>query len=233
MYRRLTAMAALAFGMMLLLAGEQATAQEGAKVVVLDFQDDGAGLSGKQSAKMADRLSGIFEKSGKYDVVPRKDFKAAVAAHEKATGQPCKSHECMREVARSLGANAVEPKVKKEGGGCAVSLGVAGGGDEMVAGGSVKGGCSMKGMDIGMDGAMLLMTHQVLTKKPLPDIEAIQAKAQAAAAGAKKEIEVTTDDEEAQAELDAAGIEKEEKVDKEAEARAKKMEEDAARKMGW
>lgn len=227
---RLTGFAALALTILLGLAGSEAIAQEGSKVVVLDFEDEGAGLTEEQSAKMADRLSGVFEKSGKYDVVPRDKFKAAVKAREKATGKPCDTRDCMRSVAHSLGANAVEPKVKKEGGGCSVSVGVAGEGGGAVAGGSVKRGCGASGLKVGMDGAMLLMTQKVIKDQPLPEIKAIQENAQAAA-GKQKEVIVTTDAEEDEAELEAAGVE--EQVDEEAEARAVKNEEEAARELGW
>lgn len=234
MDKPLVALVAVSLATLIAFAGAPAKAQEGAKVVVLDFEDEGAGLKGKQSAQMADRLSGIMEKSGKYEVVPRDEYRSALAAHEKTTGQPCQTTECKRTVARSMGAHAVEPKVSKQGGGCAVSLGVAGGGGEAIAGGTVKGGCSMKGMAIGMDGAMLRMTHQIVSEQPLPEIEAIKADAKAAAEGlVPKEIIITTDAEEAEAELQEAGVEVEEQVDEEAEARAVQNEEEAARKLGY
>ena len=210
----------------------RAQAQEGAKVVVLDFDGGDTGLGDEERSGMSDRLS-----DGKYDVIRRDEFKSALASHESKTGKPCKDDKCMMQVARSLGAQgAVRPKVKRDGRGCSVSLGMLGGGGEQVAGSTLKNKCSMKSMAIAMDWAMVEMTYKMGKDKPLLDqaadlptaeeVEEAKRRAEAAAAAAKADLsDADVDD-------DQPEEGEEQQVDREAEERAKRMEAEAARKYG-
>jgi hypothetical protein len=206
------------------------TAGEATKGVVLDFAGEDAGFDQQQRAQMSDRLSQVMADSGRYEVVDRQQFAEAVAAHEAETGQPCSDAACKRMVAGSLGAHVVQPKVERQGGGCAVSVGVMGGGGQPTAGGSVTHRCSVKGAAVSMDGAVLEMTHKIASGEKLPDLAEVQRQA---AAAAPKEIEITTEAEEDQAELDAAQQGDGRKRDAEAEARAEEFEKRAAEELGW
>lgn len=207
-----------------------AAAGEATKVVVLDFAGEDAGFDQQQRAQMSDRLSQVMADSGRYEVVDRQQFAEAVAAHEAETGRPCRDAACKRMVAGSLGAHAVQPEIERQGGGCAVSVGVMGGGGQPAASGSVTHRCSVKGAAVSMDGAVLEMTHQIASGEQLPDLAELQ---QQAAAAAPKEIEITTEAEEDQAELDAAQQGDGRKHDAEAEARAEEFEKRAAEELGW
>ena len=225
----------------------KAVAEEAASVVVLDMDGGDTGMSDEQRTAMSDRLAGVMTKSGKYNVIPRDKFKAAVADREAKSGKPCTDDKCLSAVAKSLGAKGViTPKAKKDGGGCSVSLGASGG-----AGGSVKNKCSAKFMNTAMDGAMLQMTHKMMTDKPLDgiaeaqadegqksgpkivDLEAFNAAKNTALENVEG-IEEVEYQEEGEAEDEAmAEMGEGQAVDKEAEAAALKMEADAAKKMGY
>jgi hypothetical protein len=241
-----------------------AMAQEGATVVVLDVDGADSGLSDEERAGMSDRLAGIMKDSGKYNVIAREDFQAAVALHEKETGQPCQDQACQLSVAKSMGAQGVvQPKVERSGSGCAVSMGVTAGADsEPVAGSTVKNKCSLKSLSVAMDGAMLGMTHKLVTENPLEvsDEEDEDLGGLDAEPGQRIEIVTGTDAEALHADDDAAresaqdaeekaagihgdtgddqadgegGDEGAQQGDPEAEARGRQMEKQAAKKLGF
>ena len=194
------------------------------RVVVLDFETDGQ-IDSEQSAAMADSLSSAMKKSRQYDVVDRKEFKKALRAHEQKTGKPCKDMACINMVARSLGAHPVKTSLKKDGNGCSVRVGMVGGNGKNIASGSLKRPCSPTNYRIAAEGAVMFMTNEVNRGTKINDID-MDRERQALSISEQpaKDPEEQLDDE-----FDAAV---EDKHDTKAEQNAKKLEQEARRKLG-
>lgn len=194
------------------------------RVVVLDV-DGGGVVDSQQSAAMADSLSATLVKTKKFDVVSREDFQKAVKAHEQKTGSPCKDSACLNMIARSLGAHPVKASVKKNGGGCSVSVGIMGADGKSTASGSVTRPCSPRNYKIATQGATWFLTNEINNGAPVDEIDRNKEK-QALNLSEQAPMD---EEEQLDEEFDEAT---QPKTDIEAEKNAKRLEEQARKQLG-
>ncbi len=159
-----------------LTASAQSFASERPVVAVFTLENDGAPIKTRALERLSDYIGAALTASGRYQVVPKSELKAALQTRKKASYKQCYAESCQIEIGKELAADkALAGTVARFGSRCIISLRIVDlkkATEEAAA--RAKGGCRQDDVLESLDKALALLTGAVQPTGAIQPAGAVQ-----------------------------------------------------------